>query len=343
MKRNLLLIAGLTFLGVKAEATLLLYDAFDYPAGQLLAPTSGAAGQFNAVANTNWYYTGAATANTDPPGIGSGSLSYADVPSPGYGGLTAPTGNSVLFNYTQAGAARIQVVPSVASSGTFFYSGLLKVTGLTGLNTNNGLFFASFNSAVGSATSLPTTGTAVTRLRTDPNDPSKFNVGVGKTTGTTTGIIQWYPTGFDLGTTIFLVAQYEFISGTANDVARMWVNPDVSTFGTGTPPAADLTSAPSGIGDINLFSILLRNINTVGTPAFQFDELRVGTTWADVTPIPEPTAVGLFGLGLLTLFARSRNRALVTAGLAAKPSRVCAGLCCMNAALFSRRTSPDIS
>lgn len=309
MKRTLLLIAGLAFLGVKAEATLLLYDPFDYPAGELLAPTDRTAGQFNAVANTNWYYTGTAGANTDPPGIGSGSLSYAAVPAPGYAGLIAPTGNSVLFNSTQAGAARIQVVPSQASSGTFFYSGLLKVTGVTGLNTNNGLFFACFNSAVGSATSLPTTGTALMRLRTDPNDPNKFNVGVAKTTSTTAGVVQWYPTGFDLGTTIFLVAQYEFLSGsTTDDVARMWVNPDVSTFGTGTPPAADLTSAPSGITDINLFSILLRNINTVGTPAFQFDELRVGTTWADVTPIPEPTAVGLFGLGLFTLLARRRNR-----------------------------------
>lgn len=292
MKRLLLLSAGFGLLATNLQGTLLLYDAFDYPAGQLLAPTNVSAGQYNAAFDVNWYYAGAATANTEPPGIGSGSLSYADVNAPGYGGLNPPAGNSVLFNTTQLGAARIQVVPSTASSGTYYYSGLLKVTALGGLNNVNGLFFASFNSSSGSG-GLPTTGSAVMRLRTDPNDASKFNVGIAKTTATSAGVVQFSSTGYALGTTLFVVAAYEFVTGSQNDVAYMWINPDVSTFGSSTPPPADLTSAPSGIADLNLLSFAFRNVNSVGNPTFMFDELRVGTSWADVTPIPEPAAAVL--------------------------------------------------
>lgn len=308
MKKLLALIALSSVLAINARATLLLYDAFNYTAGQLLAPTNGTAGQFNADFNVNWYYAGAATANTDPPGIGSGSLSYADVAAPGYAGLLPPVGNSVLFNTTQLGAARIQVVSSSPTSGTYYYSGLLKVTALGGLNNVNGLFFASFNSAAG-AGGLPSTGSALMRLRSDPNDGTKFNVGVAKTTSTAAGVVQFSSTGYDVGTTLFVVAAYEFVTGgTQNDVAYMWINPDVSTFGTATPPSPTLTSAPSGINDLNLLSVALRNVNTVGNPTILFDELRVGTSWADVTPIPEPTTAALLVFAAGLLLARERRR-----------------------------------
>jgi hypothetical protein len=37
------------------------------------------------------------------------------------------------------------------------------------------------------------------------------------------------------------------------------------------------------------------------------DEIRVGTEWADVAPVPEPTALALFGLGAVGLLARRRR------------------------------------
>lgn len=306
MKRCVLLTAGLGLFALNLQATLLLYDAFDYTAGELLAPTDGSPGQFNPSVNTNWYYAGSGTGNTKPPGVGSGSLSYADVNAPGYGGLQPATGNSVLFDTTQLGAARIQVVPSSPTSGTYYYSGLLKVTSVANLNTNNGLFFASFNAAVGPG-GLPSTGSAVMRLRADPTNTNNFNVGIAKTTATTAGVVQFASTSFDPGTTLFVVAAYEFVTGgTQNDVAYMWINPDVSTFGTATPPAPDLISAPSAINDLNLLSFAFRNVNTVGNPTFMFDELRVGTSWADVTPVPEPATAALLTLAAAMLLARRR-------------------------------------
>jgi hypothetical protein len=45
-----------------------------------------------------------------------------------------------------------------------------------------------------------------------------------------------------------------------------------------------------------------------GNPSMSFDELRLGTTWASVTPIPEPASVGLLALGALMLALRRRTR-----------------------------------
>lgn len=312
MKRAVLLTAGLGVLTANLHAALLLYDGFDYTAGELLAPTNGSPGQFNATVNTNWFYAGAITANNNPPGIGSGSLNYSDVSAPGYGGLNPPTGNSVLYDTTQLGNARIQVVPSQVPAGaagvTYYYSGLLKVSSIGSLGTGNGLYFASFNNSVGAQASAISQGSALMRLRANPADTNTFQVGIAKNTGTATGNIVFSSSAYAPGTTLFLVAAYEFVSGTANDVAYLWINPDVSTFGTATPPAPDLISNPSGVADQALFSLLLRTVNTTGNPSFMFDELRVGTSWADVTPVPEPAAAALLLLAGAAVLGLKRKQ-----------------------------------
>lgn len=45
------------------------------------------------------------------------------------------------------------------------------------------------------------------------------------------------------------------------------------------------------------------------TGDFLVDNLLIGTTWADVTPVPEPSTLALAGLGMLGLaFARRMRR-----------------------------------
>jgi hypothetical protein len=48
--------------------------------------------------------------------------------------------------------------------------------------------------------------------------------------------------------------------------------------------------------------------NSGNTPGFNFDELRIGTTYADVTPVPEPAA-GMLCAALAWLVAARRRRA----------------------------------
>ena len=45
-----------------------------------------------------------------------------------------------------------------------------------------------------------------------------------------------------------------------------------------------------------------------GDQPANFDEVRIGTTYADVTPVPEPTAVAAMGAGALALLRRRRRQ-----------------------------------
>ena len=88
---------------------------------------------------------------------------------------------------------------------------------------------------------------------------------------------------------MFVVVEYEAIAGAANDVVRLWVNPDSSTFGAAAYPTPDVIVGDAGhvptsdadIATINSFLLANRN---AGTPNQMIvDELRLGTTWAQVT------------------------------------------------------------
>jgi hypothetical protein len=178
------------------------------------------------------------------------------------------------------------------------------------------MLLGGFNNSVGPG-GLPTSVGAVLRIRQDSTDSSVYHIGTGLNSGTGTGTspnVQFdNTTPLTAGTTVFVVASYTFVAGANNDEARMWINPNVNTFGDALPPTETLFSAPGvGIADtfVSLVSFNLRNVNTVGAPTLQFDELRVGTTWADVTtvPIPEPAATALVGFGLLMAVGWQRSR-----------------------------------
>jgi hypothetical protein len=275
----------------------------------LLAPTANAAGQHNVTYNVDWYYAGTGAANTAPPGIAAGSLSYGNLP--------ASAGNSVAFDTTQLGTARVQVTPAAISTGTVYWSGLLRVNSISTLTTGaNGMLLGGFNNTAGYQATTPTAVGAVLRIRQDSVDPNVYRIGTGMNAGTGTGNspnVQFdNATPHTAGETVFIVGSYEFVSGANNDIARMWINPDAGTFGAPSEPAATLTSAPGGgIADAfaSLLTFNLRDVNTVGNPTLQLDEFRVGTAWADVTPVPEPSTAALIALGVIGLCAVSRRRA----------------------------------
>jgi hypothetical protein len=301
-----------------AEAALLHYDGFEpvspdpatefnYRPGEPLAPRDDTTGTPHpgqlvpAPYNVNWRYVGGgAAATNNAPTIASGSLSYS--------GLYPSTGNKVAFDMTQIASSRVQVASAI-NSGTVYWSGIIQVSALGAtMNTVNGLLLGGFNNTPGPGTTANAVG-AVLRLRKDPTDNSMYNIGTAMNSGTGAGNIQWSgpfaPSSTD---TIFLVGAYEFVAGSNNDIARMWINPSVSTFGAGTAPAATLTSAPGGsIADsfASISTFNLRNVNTVGTVDALFDELRVGDDWASVT-VPEPSL--FWTLALLGALRPGRSR-----------------------------------
>jgi hypothetical protein len=312
MKKRLLFIPiksafatlSLTLLGVvSSHAALSFYDSFDYTAGELLAPVGNTAGQYNIAYDSNWYDAGPTSLTVNkPPGIANGGLSYE--------GLST-AGNSVSFDASQIGSARIQIAPTALSSGTVYWSGLLRVNSINTLTTGaNGMLLAGFNNTAGYQSTTPSAIGAVLRIRQDSVDSSVYHIGTGMNSGTGVGNVQFdNATSYSEGQTVFVVASYQFVSGTANDVAQMWINPNLSDFGADSAPTPTLVSAP-GLADsfTSLLSFDLRNVNTVGAPSVQFDELRVGDTWADVTSVPEPGTGLLGGLGAIAFFFWRQSR-----------------------------------
>ncbi len=195
--------------------------------------------------------------------VTSGNLNYS--------GLPTSTGNKISFDGSGSDYYRI-VTPSPVTSGSVYYSFILNVSSLGGLTGAGGYF-----TSIAQAASTTSYGTAIwTRLSATAG---KFNIGVSTRSNST---VSWLTAELDPGTSYFIVCAYDIISGTANDVARIWLN---TTAIGAAEPAADVTAAPgTDLSASGIDKILVRQDNTTNTPFINMDELRVGTTWADVTP-----------------------------------------------------------
>jgi hypothetical protein len=283
-------------LAVAGPARAALYEGFDYP------PSVQLAGQTNPQTGQQWAYVGTGLTNSLDPTTAPGGLTYAGFPD--------STGNSVITNRSQTGASRLSL-PAGVTSGTVYYSMLVRVNDLTGLtNTTTGSFFAGLNNGTGPGASI-TQGGALLMIHLDPDTAEAYNLGVAVNPANADRIFE--ETARILGETLLVVGAYEFKPGADNDVAYLWINPASDTFGADAPPPPTVTSdgavsvgTASDIPLGQLVSVFLRN-NSVEPQTIQVDELRVDTTWAGVTTIPEPGAIAPVMMVLGGL-ARARRR-----------------------------------
>ncbi len=193
--------------------------------------------------------------------VTAGNLSYP--------GLAASTGNKVSFEGAGADYYRL-FTPQ--TSGTVYYSFIMNTPSLGSLDATGGYFITLMQTGSTSAfgASIWTRASITT---------GKYNIGISTRSNSA---VSWLPNDLDPGSSYFVVAAYDIITGTANDVARLWLN--TAAIG-GAEPAADITAVPgTDISTAGIERILLRQDTGPETAPVDIDEVRVGTAWADVTP-----------------------------------------------------------
>ncbi len=114
------------------------------------------------------------------------------------------------------------------------------------------------------------------------------------------------PTPIDGGTHLFVVrADY---AANAKDTFTAWLDPDPTLGELAQNPNITVMRRSANEDDNDGFNqIRMRGDDATGQ--WEFDELRLGTTWTDVTPIPEPGTALLAVVGFSALaFYRLRRR-----------------------------------
>jgi hypothetical protein len=147
------------------------------------------------------------------------------------------------------------------TSGTAYYSFLLKVTDLSGVDSsgtqNN--FFAGFGDTLG-----PQDGTllrAATRLYTRKAG-SGFNLGVARNSSTPADWV-FDTTHRSLNEVLFVVGCYDY----NNHTAKLWINPSGATFGASAAPSPTITADRGRRLELNGIRALVLGCRTTLRPA----------------------------------------------------------------------------
>jgi hypothetical protein len=260
-----------------AQSVSSIYEGFNYTPGLTLDGSGGLNGGTGGGGNSWGEYGLSANSNYQ---ITSGSLS-----DPTSTLLTS--GNQVSTTAPGAGfdGRYFGYLPGQGNSGSnLFYSILIRpdnlgTQGQTGSGGDGGFIFQLFGGG-------GQNGVAVGVNGSNPN----WALQEGTITSAS-GIAAVS------NVTAFLAVEVEY--GASTDTELLYVNPTPGAAQPGTPSA----TMTYNIGNQNGLGL-----NTFNGAYATFDEIRGGTTWASVTPVPEPSTFALVGLfALFPLLIRRRK------------------------------------
>ena len=227
-----------------AQYTLPIYEPFQLAEGRL-------AGQ-----NT---WTGNTTSSTVGAQVVNQTLSYT--------GLPASKGYSVLYGNQTSGGT--QALGFASQTTTVYASFLMQVSRLDLLAANLRYVFGFGNTTAG--------GSFAGCMNVVANvDGTTFELGFNGT-NSLTGLMTTTQ-NFTLNTTIMVVMAYTPGASGAGKISA-WVNP-ATDFGSATAPTPTFSDVTGGT-ITNVASVFIRSGSA--TNPMIIDELRVGTSWADVT------------------------------------------------------------
>ena len=291
---SVLIFTWATLATFPASAALVLYEPFAYSAGDSLDGIEGAAanaGGKTAPNGNKWFPAGY---SSQPSYNALDGTQVVDL-NLAVAGLQEPTGNAVWYG---GNGYSTRLGTGTLNSGTVYSSFAFRIFDITGLPSVGGLV-AGFNNTPGPQTNSPTTIDSSVWVRPTPSttdSPANYNIGLSKTSASS-GVV-WdsgvYTAG-DNGPTQFAVTSYTFNSASGSDDRSMlYLNPSPSTFGGTAPTSGTILSTSNGtdIPSALVSTFLLRQATQGGAPqGIVFDELRVGTSWADVTPAGSSSGV----------------------------------------------------
>src|ERR1043166_2282525 len=215
--------------------------------------------------------------------VHAASLSYA--------GLQTSVGNDVTIIPTSS-SARTYLNFAAQTSGTTYFSFLVKINTAPSAQR---LVAYVFNST--SSSSSPTLGFFVT-------------TGGQLAVGVSTGTPQWTSTGLTSGSTNLVVVAYTF--GSSGDSAQIWINP--TSLGGSAPTATGSITSTTHSSSFSYFHLNSVSAGT-GGGSYEMDELRIGSTYADVTPAgAAPTPTPASGLSVKQARKTGQNFAMTGAG-----------------------------
>jgi len=249
-------------------------------------PTGGVTGQNGGTGFTSAYVSD----NTAAVNVAAESLSYSGGPVSSSGGSKDLQVSAAGTNLGASGVDNGTLGRTYAAqAGTVYFSLLLR----TNATANNEFFQVGLANSTGGepALSIGASGASAAAFDFFVRSP-----GGSQTTSTTV---------MNPNQTYFLVGKASKVSGsTTYNQIDLFVNPS-----TATEPA---TATVSRTGDSTLASLSTLNVRTARFTAgdiFSVDNVTIGTTYADVVPVPEPAAAGLFALAGGVLLVRRRRTA----------------------------------
>lgn len=258
-----------------AHATLLVYEGFDYPTNTTIAGQSGGSLWTNA-----WAFGSSQGLATNV----AGSLGYTDVNGRSLqtsggslvvgnpGGSTSTTANPTrTLNGNLSAGTNTTAGPGRTNWISFLYQRLNFIPGPYFRQANLGLFEGGTERGdVGAPNTSATNFHQLSLWGSGPhNNAMAFQSPAHPITS---------------GSCYFILMKIVTDAATNNDTAYVWFN-WTNLLVEPSPSTATLTNAEVNFSAVNIVRFQAGNANSSGSNAvFQADELRLGTTFADVTP-----------------------------------------------------------
>lgn len=277
-----------TATALTSQADSLLYDGFDYAAGESVIGKNGGSGNW-APSDGAWRTTGTPSSTL----LVGGSLGYTDT----NGASLATSGNHLSVTTAVTGGvyrnvSGISVTQEQGGTATYWLSFVGNTSGIP-VPGGTGVPYA--------ALTLNTNGDAFMVGAFGSGSQWRTRVGSGNYSSAT---------GVPSSTAQAFVVVRIDVNLNGDDSIHLWLNPELGSEPT-LSSAISSTTGSYWSGESFLLSNIRVGTSGTGSLGITLDEIRLGTTYSAVSPIPEASASALMSGGLVfcVVFFVLRRRA----------------------------------